>query len=348
MEKSVDVGIICSLAAVIKLEIPPIPALVKYFKSTNILPGNRNVPSFSAATSHPSNLCMTAANCPVREILGNEKISPEVTGGQHASANKKSADLWPLKVFKYAREQFSANVHILDADTLVWCKLNTTGQLLPPRGGHTTIAFGKNLFVFGGFSNEQNLYDDVYMLDLENGIWTKVIASGEGLLADFPWLVKVWICRWEVFLYLCAVAIRILKCWMTCIIYTWVSRENEQDERQREKLSLRKQLKLKCQVQNVRHNFYLNERQDFSGVLFSNKPIYKNIVEDNSNREIEATENDRTKQNDNHSTAEESTKHVEHYMNDVKQTDGIHHENRLPEVQMEAATEEKVNPGPEG
>lgn len=40
------------------------------------------------------------------------------------------------------------------------------GQLLPPRGGHTTIAFGKTLFVFGGFSDEQNLYDDVYMLDL--------------------------------------------------------------------------------------------------------------------------------------------------------------------------------------
>lgn len=51
-------------------------------------------------------------------------------------------------------------------DTLVWCKLNTTGQLLPPRGGHTTIGFGKNLFVFGGFSDEQNLYDDVYMLDI--------------------------------------------------------------------------------------------------------------------------------------------------------------------------------------
>lgn len=59
-------------------------------------------------------------------------------------------------------------------DTHVWCKLNTAGQLLPPRAGHTTVSFGKNLFVFGGFSDEQNLYDDVYMLDVgmySNDIW---------------------------------------------------------------------------------------------------------------------------------------------------------------------------------
>ena len=51
-------------------------------------------------------------------------------------------------------------------DTLVWSKLNSTGQLLPPRAGHTTVALGKNLFVFGGFADESSLYDDVYMLDV--------------------------------------------------------------------------------------------------------------------------------------------------------------------------------------
>ena len=50
-------------------------------------------------------------------------------------------------------------------DSLAWCKLDTTGQL-PPRGGHTTVSYGKNLFVFGGFSDDQNLYDDVHVLDL--------------------------------------------------------------------------------------------------------------------------------------------------------------------------------------
>lgn len=55
--------------------------------------------------------------------------------------------------------------YLLNVDTLIWGKVNTLGQLMPPRAGHTTVALGKNLFVFGGFSDEQNLYDDIYNLD---------------------------------------------------------------------------------------------------------------------------------------------------------------------------------------
>lgn len=51
-------------------------------------------------------------------------------------------------------------------ETLVWRELNTSGQKLPPRAGHSTVSFGKNLFVFGGFTDAQNLYDDLYMLDV--------------------------------------------------------------------------------------------------------------------------------------------------------------------------------------
>ena len=51
-------------------------------------------------------------------------------------------------------------------DTLIWSELRTSGQLLPPRAGHSTVSFGKNLFVFGGFANSQTLYNDLYMLDL--------------------------------------------------------------------------------------------------------------------------------------------------------------------------------------
>lgn len=66
-------------------------------------------------------------------------------------------------------------------DTLVWCKLNTTGQNLPPRAGHTTIAFGKNLFVFGGFANDQSLFNDVYVLDVG-----MLSIESYKLLSSFP------------------------------------------------------------------------------------------------------------------------------------------------------------------
>ncbi|KAF4382087.1 hypothetical protein F8388_001232, partial [Cannabis sativa] len=64
-------------------------------------------------------------------------------------------------------DYYLSDVHILDTDTLVWRELNTTGQLLTPRAGHCTVALGKKLFVFGGFTDAQNLYNDLYMLDIE-------------------------------------------------------------------------------------------------------------------------------------------------------------------------------------
>jgi len=54
----------------------------------------------------------------------------------------------------------------VNADTLIWSKLCTSGQLLPPRAGHSTVSFGMNLFVFGGFTDAHNLYNDLYMLNI--------------------------------------------------------------------------------------------------------------------------------------------------------------------------------------
>ncbi|KAL2479147.1 Galactose oxidase/kelch repeat superfamily protein [Forsythia ovata] len=344
------------------------------------------------------------------ETFSWKRVVP--SGTPPSKRDSHTCSSWRNKIIVIGGEDscdyYLSDVHMLDADTLVWCKLNPMGQLLPPRGGHTTIAFGKNLFVFGGFSDEQNLYNDVYMLDLENGIWTKVIATGEGPSGRFstagesldPQMGGV-----LVFIGGCNKNLEALD--DMYYLHTRLSRENERDERRVEKLSLRKQLKLKCQAQNVGApayeptyvgaeqdatvyhpmpissyipsggwNFYLNEHQTslgkrsfqakvtksfldgytietvidgkpLRGLLFSNKPISKNTVDDVSNRKMDATESDSNKQNDNHRTALESSKRAEHYMNEVMQTDGTLSEKRLPEVQMEAANAELKNPGPE-
>ncbi|KAG9151567.1 hypothetical protein Leryth_021892, partial [Lithospermum erythrorhizon] len=143
---------------------------------------------------------------------------------------------------------YLSDIHILDTDALIWCKLNTTGQLLPPRAGHTTVSFGKNLFVFGGFSDEQNLYDDVYVLNIETAVWTKVIDTGEGPSARFsmagecldPQLGGV-----LVFFGGCNKNLEALD--DIYFLHTGLVREIDRDAV--EKLSLRKQLKLKCQEQ---------------------------------------------------------------------------------------------------
>ena len=42
----------------------------------------------------------------------------------------------------------------------------TTGDVPMPRSGHSTLAFGKYLFLFGGIDfKEESVYSDLYLLD---------------------------------------------------------------------------------------------------------------------------------------------------------------------------------------
>ncbi|KAL3695736.1 hypothetical protein R1sor_009812 [Riccia sorocarpa] len=75
---------------------------------------------------------------------------------------------------------YLSDIHILDAETLVWKELKTTGQKLVPRAGHTTIALGRYLFVFGGFTDDRKLFNDLHFLHIETGVWTKAATVGEG------------------------------------------------------------------------------------------------------------------------------------------------------------------------
>ncbi|KAM1786570.1 hypothetical protein ACFX12_039329 [Malus domestica] len=144
-----------------------------------------------------------------------------------------------------AHNYYLSDVHILDTDTLIWRELKTTGQFMTPRAGHCTIAFGKNLFVFGGFTDSQNLYGDLYMLDVDTAVWTKVLTAGDGPSARFSVAgdcldpVKGGVL---VFIGGCNKGLEALD----DMFYL-----NTGLERKLEKLSLRKQLKLKCQEQNL-------------------------------------------------------------------------------------------------
>lgn len=148
-------------------------------------------------------------------------------------------------------DYYLSDVHVLDTDTLIWRELNTSGHLLAPRAGHATVAFGKNLFVFGGFTDAQNLYNDLYVLDVDTGAWTKVITAGDGPSARFSVAgdcldpVKGGVL---VFVGGCNKSLEALD--DMYYLYTGLTREKEW---RLDKLSLRKQLKLKCQEQNLSH-----------------------------------------------------------------------------------------------
>ncbi|KAG6746932.1 hypothetical protein POTOM_049308 [Populus tomentosa] len=176
------------------------------------------------------------------------------TGTPPSARDSHTCSSWRDKIIVIGGEDghdyYLSDVHILDTETLVWKELNTLGQKLPPRAGHSTVAFGKNLFVFGGFTDAQNLYDDFYMLDVETGVWTKVMTTGDGPSARFsvagdcldPLKGGV-----LVFIGGCNKSLEALE----DMYYLHTGHTRVQDEWRLEKLSLKKQLKLKCQEQNL-------------------------------------------------------------------------------------------------
>ncbi|XP_030958277.1 kelch-like protein 10 [Quercus lobata] len=79
---------------------------------------------------------------------------------------------------KDGHDSFCSDVYVMQG--LTWRERRTSGRLLPPRAGHAAVNFGAKgtkLYIFGGYTN-QFLYNDVYVLDIVTGVWTKVITTG--------------------------------------------------------------------------------------------------------------------------------------------------------------------------
>ncbi|KAG5234031.1 tip elongation aberrant protein [Salix suchowensis] len=200
------------------------------------------------------------------------------TGTPPSARDSHSCSSWRDKIIVIGGEDghdyYLSDVYILDTETLVWKELNTSGQKLPPRAGHSTVSFGKNLFVFGGFTDAQNLYDDLHMLDVETGIWTMVMTTGDGPSARFsvagdcldPLKGGV-----LVFIGGCNKSLEALE----DMYYLYTDLTRVQDEWRLEKLSLKKQLKLKCQEQNLSSSFHekvlarIDTNSDFHHTLLS-------------------------------------------------------------------------------
>lgn len=188
-----------------------------------------------------------------------------------------SCSSWNSKIIVIGGQDSSSfyhsDVHILDTDTLAWCKLNTTGQILPPRAGHTTVSLGKNLFIFGGFTDNKSLFDDVYMLDVAAGTWSEVMLTGEAPSGRFsvagdcldPHLGGA-----LVFIGGCNKTLQPLG--DMYYLHTGIGREAEREDRRVEKLSLRKQLKLKCQNQQALAS-PCDERFDNSANVHQQLPV---------------------------------------------------------------------------
>ncbi|KAF5792633.1 putative galactose oxidase/kelch, beta-propeller, kelch-type beta propeller [Helianthus annuus] len=209
--------------------------------------------------------CGKSSDTPVEEyfddlyILNTETMvwkRVATTGIPPAKRNSHTCVSWKNKIIVIGGEDtqnyYMSDVQMLDTDTLTWTKLITNGELLPPRAGHTTVALGKNLLVFGGFTDAEDLYDDLYMFDLETFRWTKVITLGVGPSARFSMAGSTLHPQHGgvlIFMGGCNKSLEALDDMF--YLHTGLVIENERDERKPEKLSLRKQLRLKSQEQQT-------------------------------------------------------------------------------------------------
>ncbi|KAK3440345.1 hypothetical protein EUGRSUZ_B00620 [Eucalyptus grandis] len=134
-------------------------------------------------------------------ILNTETFvwnKPMMTGIPPSPRHTHGCSTWKNKMIVLGGEDgcdnYLSDVHILNAvscfflSTIILFLLSfglSTGHTLPPRAGYLTITFGKFLLVYGGYTEAQKPYDDLYLLDVESAIWSTVTTAGAGPSARF-------------------------------------------------------------------------------------------------------------------------------------------------------------------
>lgn len=73
---------------------------------------------------------------------------------------------------------FFNDVHILDIQTMLWTKIDTTGIGPSPRFYHSATLIGRKLWVHGGWTGYSR-ENDVYVLDIDKWKWKRVIPINE-------------------------------------------------------------------------------------------------------------------------------------------------------------------------
>ncbi|EOA40064.1 hypothetical protein CARUB_v10008756mg [Capsella rubella] len=184
-----------------------------------------------------------------------------VTMGNPPSArDSHSCSSWKNNIVVIGGEDghdyYLSDVHILDTDTLIWKELSTSGKLLTPRAGHVTVSLGRNIFVFGGFTDAQNLYDDLYVLDVDTCVWSKVLTMGEGPSARFSSAGACLDPHKAGFLVIVGGCNKNLEALDDMFyLHTGLGYDARFDQNAG-RLSLKKQLKIKCQEQSHSSSLY--------------------------------------------------------------------------------------------
>ena len=69
---------------------------------------------------------------------------------------------------------------VMDVGKVAWQQVMCSGQVPPPRYGHSAQIVGSRMFIFGGKGQNDKIFNDVYFLDLVEWIWVQVQSISQG------------------------------------------------------------------------------------------------------------------------------------------------------------------------
>eukprot|EP00761_Pharyngomonas_kirbyi_P007978 gb/GECH01007989.1/.p1 GENE.gb/GECH01007989.1/~~gb/GECH01007989.1/.p1 ORF type:complete len:431 (+),score=122.91 gb/GECH01007989.1/:1-1293(+) len=74
------------------------------------------------------------------------------------------------------------DVHVLDFDRMEWTSVHTFGKKPTARHSHSVSTIGKHVVVFGGYDDQYNQCNDVWILDTVSMIWKQIYENQQGQL----------------------------------------------------------------------------------------------------------------------------------------------------------------------
>jgi hypothetical protein len=135
---------------------PPVPLLLA---PPNVVPPAAPIPPHFAAWLRPSVTgSAPSARCAHSTVATGSRL---IVFGGYASSKEGPPC---LQVDSWNGTRMLNDLHMFNPDSMTWSRPITTGEPPGPRAGHTCVAFGTKLCVFGGGDGSRYL-NDVFVLD---------------------------------------------------------------------------------------------------------------------------------------------------------------------------------------
>ncbi|CAI5460897.1 unnamed protein product, partial [Closterium sp. Yama58-4] len=105
------------------------------------------------------------------------------TGTAPSPRDSHSCCAWGNQLIVFGGEDsrncYLSDVFVLDTSSLVWREVRARGQKPLPRAGHVAVTAGRYMVVFGGFTDERRLFNDLHVLDLSSEHWQQYTPTGD-------------------------------------------------------------------------------------------------------------------------------------------------------------------------